>query len=130
MLIRLLRVYGYLYHLALALFLLGISLVAMLSSNRLRLPFLPWSGEELTAWLFWGSVLGLVSLLLAMTGVFRYLFILWSLVVLALMIRGYILQPVPFATPDDFYTAMWLLAGALLAFIASLTLLRVRPRRA
>jgi hypothetical protein len=130
LLARLLRVYSYLYHLALALFLLGLSLVAVISSNRLRLQFLPWTGDELTTWLLWGSILGLVSILLAMTGIFRYLFPLWSLVVVVLMVRGYILQPVPFATREDFYTAMWLLAGAVLAFLASLTLLRVRPRRA
>ena len=130
MLARLLRVYSYLYHLALALFLLGISLVAVLSSNRLRLQYLPWSGDELTTWLLWGSILGLVSILLAISGIFRYLFPLWSLVVLVLMVRGFILQPVPFATRGDFYLAMWLLAGALLAFVASLTLLRIRPRRA
>jgi hypothetical protein len=126
----LLRVYSYLYHLALALFLLGISLVAVISSNRLRLPILPWSDDELTTWLIWGSILGLTSVLLAVSGIFRYLFPLWSLIVVILMVRGYILQPLPFATREDFYTAMWLLGGAILAFLASLTLLRVRPRRA
>lgn len=125
-----LRFYSYIYHLALALFLLGLSIVALISSNTLRLPMLPWSGSELNQWLLWGSLLGIVSVVLAVTGIFRFLFPLWALVVLILMVRGYLLQPYPFSGPDAFTQALWLIAGALLAFIASLTLFRIRPRRA
>jgi hypothetical protein len=125
-----LRLYSYLYHLALALFLLGLSIVALLSSNVLKIPILPWSGSELTQWLFWGSLAGLLSIVLAVTGIFRYLFPLWALVVLVLLIRGYILQPIPFAGENDFRNALLLIFGALLAFLASLTLFTIRPRRA
>lgn len=125
-----LRLYSYLYHLVLALFLLGLSTVALISSNQLRLPMLPWSGAELNHWLFWGSLFGIVSIVLAVTGVFRYLFPLWSLTVLALMVRGFLIVPYPFPSRDSFYFALWLMAGALLAFLASLTLFRLRPRRA
>jgi hypothetical protein len=127
---RILRLYSYLYHLALALFLLGLSSIALLSSNVLKLPILPWNGAELNQWLFWGSVVGLISIGLAITGIFRYLFPLWALAVLVLLVRGYLLQPVPFAGKDEFQNAMLLTGGALLAFIASLTLLTIRPRRA
>jgi hypothetical protein len=125
-----LRFYSYLYHLGLALFLFGLSTVALLSSNTLKMPILPWTGAELTQWLFWGSIVGLISVGLAITGIFRYLFPLWALVVLVLLVRGYILQPIPFASTDEFQNAMLLTGGALLAFIASLTLLTIRPRRA
>ena len=126
---RLLRLYSYLYHLALALFLLGISAIALMSSNTLRIPILPWSGEELTQWLFWGSLFGILTIILAVTGIFRWLFPLWCLAVLVLLVRGYILTPVAFASNDEFAQALWLMAGALLAFLASLTLFRVRRRR-
>lgn len=130
MVARLLRVYSYLFHLILALFLLGISAIALLSSNTLRVPILPWTGDELNQWLFWGSIAGIVSVLLAITGIFRFLFPLWCLLVLVLLVRGYMLTPVPFSDGrEDFIQALWLMAGALLAFLASLTLFRGRRRR-
>ena len=124
-----LRAYSYLYHFVLALFLLGLSLVALLSSNTLRIPILPWSGEAATQWLLWGSLLGLLSVILAITGIFRYLFPLWALAVLAILVRGYVLQPIPFADRDEFQTAMLLTFGALIAFLASLTVFTMRPKR-
>ena len=78
MVARLLRLYSYLYHLALALFLLGLSLVALISSNTLKMPMLPWTGTDLNWWLLWGSILGIASIVLAITGMFRYLFPLWA----------------------------------------------------
>ena len=126
-----LRLYSYLYHTVLALFLLALSSVALISSNQLKLPMLPWSGPDLNYWLLWGSLLGILSVILAVTGIFRYLFPVWCLVVLGLMVRGYILTPYPFASKDAFYSSLWIIAGAFLAFLASLTLLRFgRPRRA
>jgi hypothetical protein len=125
-----LRLYSYLYHFVLALFLLGLSLIALLSSNVLKIPILPWSGSQLTQFLLWGSLAGLLSIVLAVSGIFRYLFPLWCLVVLVLLIRGYLLQPIPFEGKGDFQTAMLLTFGALIAFLASLTLFTVRRRRA
>jgi hypothetical protein len=125
-----LRFYSYLYHLVLALFLLGLASIALISSNQLKLPMLPWSGSELNQWLLWGSLLGILSVVLAVTGIFRYLFPLWSLVVLVLMIRGFLIVPYPFANQDAFYNAMMLIGGAALAFLASLTLFRMRSKRA
>ena len=125
-----LRAYSYIYHAVLALFLLGIATVALLSSNTLKIPILPWTGAAATQWLLWGSIFGLLSVVLAVTGIFRYLFPLWALAVLVLLIRGYILQPIPFSGPSDFQMAMLLTGGALLAFLASLTLFTLRPKRA
>jgi hypothetical protein len=124
-------VYSYLYHLVLCLFLLGISVVAMSTSNTLKLSMLPWTGADLTSWLLWGSLAGLISLILAVTGTFRFLFPLWALTVLILMVRGYIVNSYTFAGRSEFNTVMWMLAGAVLAFLASLTLFRAtRTRRA
>jgi hypothetical protein len=127
---RILRFCSYLYHLALVLFLLGLSTIAMLSSNVLKIPILPWTGAELTQWLFWGSLFGLLSIVLAITGIFRYLFPLWALIVLVLLVRGYLLQPIPFDGKDEFQRVLLLIAGALLAFLASLTVFTMRRRRA
>jgi hypothetical protein len=123
------RLYSYVYHLLLALFLLGVAVIAMTSSNTLRLPMLPWTGPELTQWLLWGSIAGLLSIVLAVTGIFRYLFPIWALIVLVIMVRGFLGARYPFPGPDAFRSALWLIAGAALAFLASLTLFRFRRVR-
>src|SRR4051794_1731553 len=124
-----LRVYSYLYHLVLCLFLLGLSIVASGSSTTVSLPMLPWSGSELKTWLLWGSLAGLVSIVLAITGMFRWLFPLWTLLVLVLMFQGFMVKPYTFEGKPAFYSTLWLIGGALLAFVASLTLFRSSRRR-
>ena len=125
-----LRAYSYIYHFVLALFLLGLATIALLSSNTLRIRILTWTGEAAKQWVLWGSIFGLLSVALAVTGIFRYLFPLWALAVVVVLVRGYLLQPIPFAGKDEFQTAMLMMAGAVLAFLASLTLFTMRPRRA
>ena len=130
MLAAVLRVYSYLYHLILSLLLLGISGIVLASGNHnLQMPMLPWEGDRLTQWLFWGSLAGLLSVILAATGRFRYLFPLWTLIVFVMMVRGFLIGPYHFGGPDSFYVTVLLIIGALLAFIGSLTVFRARARR-
>ena len=124
-----LRVYSYLYHLVLCLFLLGLAVVAMNSSSTLHLEMLPWSGSDLVSWLLWGSMAGILSIVLAITGIFRFLFPLWALTVLVMMVRGFLLKSYTFEGKPDFVNVLWLIGGAVLAFLASLTLLRARRSR-
>jgi hypothetical protein len=130
MMATLLRLYSYLYHGILALFLLGISVVAMTSdSHSLSLSMLPWKGDQLVHWLLAGSLIGLLSIVLAITGIFRPLFPIWALFVLLMMVWGYIIKPYGFSGTQEFYSVLWLIAGAFVAFLASLTLFRRRLRR-
>jgi hypothetical protein len=124
-----LRIYSYLYELALALFFLAISIVASSGSNSLSLPMLPWTGESLTHWLLGLSLIGIVSTLLAMTGWFRYLFPIWALVVLVLMVKGLFLGSYGFSGPEEFRGAVWLTVGALGAFLSSLIVLKKPVRK-
>ena len=123
-----LRLYSYLFHLILALFLLGVAIVASDPGQNLQLGMLPWKGEELHTWLLYGSIAGVIVVLLAITRLFPYLFPVWALVVLVLMIRGYFLQPYTFSGRPEFNLSLWLTGGALLAFLASLTIFRKRKR--
>ena len=129
MIARILRGYSYLYHLILCLFLLGVALIALMSTGTLRVEVLPWKGDDLIQWLLWGSLAGILSIILAITGVFRYLFPIWTLLVLIMLVRGYLLQPYTFGGKEPFYQTLWLIGGALIAFLASLTLFRSRRRR-
>jgi len=116
----LVRCYSYLYHLALAMFLLGLSLVATFShSHTLNLGMLPWKGVRLTCWLFGASLLGMLSILLALTGKLRFAFLLYALAVFGMMFRGYFVSGYSFRGKDEFRMAMWLTAGALVAIFGA-----------
>ena len=126
----LLRLYSYFYHAILCLGMLAVGLIAWLSTGHtLRLQMLPWEGVELRNWLFILGIFGMVSILLAISGFFRYLFPFWALFVAFMMVRGFLLQPYTFDGSEEFYWVLALIAGAILAFLGSLTLFRSRPRR-
>lgn len=130
MVARIFRLLAYLYHLIFALYLLGISIVALTSHNTLKMPFLPWSGEALTTWLIGGAIIGIVSIILAITGIFRYLFPVWAFAMLAVLVRGFLIRPYSFdGGKAEFQQIMMIIGGALLAFLISLTLFKREPRR-
>jgi hypothetical protein len=125
----LLRLYSYLYHLVLSLLLLGISGIAIASDvHTLNLTMLPWTGDELIHYVFYGSIVGLLSVVLAATGIFRYLFPIWALIIFVLMVRGFLISPYMFTGKDQFYSVLALIAGAFLAFLGSLTVFRKKRR--
>ena len=111
----LLRWFSYVFHGVLTLFLIFISVVAFTSGQPLQLGMLPWQGPALEWWVFFGAVAGLISVLLAVRNRWRLLFFLWSLAVLALMIRGYVFSHYHFAGAPAFHRALYLTAGAILA---------------
>ena len=114
-----LRLIGYLYHLLLSLFLLGVGIVATASAAQLSLGMLPWTGDELTHWVLALGATGIVSVVLAATGFFRYLLPIWAIAVFVQMVRGFFLSSYAFSGPDQFHTAIWLTVGALVALIGA-----------
>jgi len=126
----LLRIYSYLYHTALALLLLGISLVAIASrSHSLQLGMLPWKGRELTYWLLGISLAGLLSILLALMRKVRFLFLLYSIAIFVMMLRGYFLGGYAFSGKDEFRFAVLLTLGALLAIFGAWSRFRASSRK-
>lgn len=123
-----LRIFAYVYHLIFSLLLLALGGVAVLSgADNLKLEMTPWQGRQLKYWLLGMGLLGLASVILAMTGKVRFLLPLWSLAVLVLLVRGLFLSPAfTFSGPDQFNDGLYLTSGAALALLGSLTLLR-RP---
>ena len=110
------RYYSYLFHLVLALFLLAVSGLALGSgSPNLHLGMLPWSGQTLIYVLFFGAILGLAVVFLAMKGgPLRVLFLLWSLLVSILLVKGYIFSGYQFEG-TEFKTAIYLIVASLIA---------------
>jgi hypothetical protein len=110
---------SYLFHTLLALFLFAVASLALLSGTKsLHLDMLPWTGSTLIYVLFFGSLLGLVTILLALRRKLRALFFLWSLAVTVLLAKGYFLSGYHFA-PGEFRTALYLLAASVLALFGA-----------
>jgi hypothetical protein len=124
----LMRYFGYLFHGLLSLFLLGAAFMALISDlHTLRFAVLPWTGAALTYWLLGGAVVALASIVLAIQGVLRPLFFLWSLVVLVMLVRGYVFTGYGFS--GSVTTELVLLAGAALSLAGAWFGMR-RPARA
>lgn len=123
----LLRVFSYLYHAALTIFLLAISGLALSSApGTLNLKMLPWTGDTLAFILFFGSLFGLLTLILALSGRAAFLFFLWSLAVVVVMVKGYVFSGYGFAA-GEVKTAGYLILGSLIALIGAWPP-RKRPR--
>jgi len=125
----LMRFLSYLFHTLLALFLFAVSGFAMASGARsLHLDMLPWTGSTLTYVLFFGSLFGLVTIVLALKGMLRPLFFLWSLAVTVLLVKGYFLSGYHFAA-GEIRTALYLLAASILALFGAWFQMRRRLDR-
>jgi hypothetical protein len=123
------RLFSYLYHGILALFLLGISAIALSSGHSLHLRMLPWTGQRLAYWLLFSALAGLILVVLAIRRTWRALFFLWSLVVLVMMVRGYFFSSYYFRGKAEFHLALYLILGALIALCGAWFQLRREPRR-
>lgn len=120
-----LRFYSYIFHFALAILLLGLALVCYASGlHNLNLGMLPWTGEVLSRWLLGLGLVGLLAVILALTGVFRYLLPLYAAAACVMLFRGFFLGGYVFGGRGDFYRAIWLTLAALAAFLCSLLLFK------
>jgi hypothetical protein len=119
----LLRVFCYLFHTILCLVLIALGVVAVRSGvTDMKLETLPWQGAELNHWLIIMGAIGLLCVILAVTGKARFLLALWSIYVLGILVRGVFFNPtVSFSGSEDFHNWLWLIGGAGIAFIGSLT---------
>ena len=107
--------YSYFFHALLALFLAAVSSLALgTTPQSLHLEMLPWTGSTLAYAVCFGSLFGLLTIVLAVLGRLRFLFFLWALVVALLMIKGYFFSGYRFE-PGNVRTAVYLVVGALIA---------------
>lgn len=108
------RLFSFCFHGVLALFLLAIAAVAWSSGQALHLEMLPGQGPGLTRWLFFSALAGLIALVLALRRTWAWLFVLWSLAVLAILVRA-LAGSYHFAGPAEFHRALYLAGGAAVA---------------
>lgn len=115
----LLRYFSYLFHGLLALLLLAISGLTLASgATNLHLGMLPWTGSTLIYVVFFGSLAGLISVILAIRGRWRWLFFLWSLAVTVLLVKGYVFSGYHFA-PGEARKALYLILASLIALLGA-----------
>lgn len=125
LIVRLLRICSYLFHLALCLFFVGIATVTFAGGqHNLNLGMMPWKGVELTQWLLGLGILGIITTLAAAFGIFRFGFPLWCLFVVVMIIRGYFLSAYAYNGRDEFNFVLWMLGASVVSLLVSLTLLR------
>jgi len=123
----LLHIYSYLFHLALALFLTGIAVVAKIAdAPNFDLAMLPGSDARLVNYLFWVNLAAIVSVILAILGKLRWLYPIYGIAVFALAVRGFFLSPYSFDGMDPFKQAIWFTLGALVAMLGSISQVRRR----
>lgn len=121
--------FSYLFHLLLALLLLGFAGIALANgSHSLHLEMLPWSGPTLEYILSGGALFDLLSLFLAVTGRLRFLFLLWSVAVAVVLTKGYIFSSYRFG-PGELRHVSYLIAAAWVAVAGAAFRLRAQPDR-
>ena len=111
-----LRLFSYVFHLVLTVFLVGIAIIAATSHQPLNLRMLPFSGESVVHDVLLLGVIGFLVTILALTNIFRYFFPIWAAAIAYLTVRGYFFSGYVFANPNDFKTALWLTIAAVGAF--------------
>ena len=109
---------SYVFHGLLCLILFAVSSVAFVSGAQLHLDMLPWTGSTLLYALLFGSLAGLVTLVLAIKGTWRPLFFLWSLAVVVLLLKGYLFSGYRFS-PSEFGPVMLVIVGSWIALLGS-----------
>lgn len=121
--------YSYLFHTVLALAVLLMTVVVKSSNMEagFRLGYVPFRGEELVAVLMYSAIIGLITIILAVTRIFPYAFPVYALIVLVQGVRWFLLGSSTYSGQDEFRGALWLLVGMFGAFLSSLIVLR--PRR-
>ena len=122
---------SYVFHGLLCLILFAVTSVAIAGGGQtLHLGMLPWTGSTLLYALLFGSLAGLVTVVLAINGRWRPLFFVWSLAVAVLLLKGYIFSGYRFS-PGEFGPVMCLIVGSWIALLGSFARMvrQLRARR-
>jgi hypothetical protein len=108
------RYFSFVFHGLLAIILIAVSGVALASGRALRLDMLPWTGFTLVCVVFFGSLFGLATVVLAFRRQLSALFFVWTLVVAVLLLKGYVFSSYYFE-PGDLGLALFEIAASLLS---------------
>ena len=128
------RIFSFVFHFLLGLVMAAVGFIALISNQHtLQISVLPWTGPTLTYCLFFIGLAAIVITVLAAMRILPLLFVVWSLAVFVMLVRGYFLSSYNFGM-TGVSTALYLIGGSLLALIGSALQMRsgdrsVRRRR-
>jgi hypothetical protein len=109
------RYYSYIFHGLLALFLIGVSGMALAAGpTSLHLDMLPWKGATLTYVVFFSGLFGLLAVALAFLRKLPVLLLIWSVAASVMLIKGYVFSGYSFE-PGGVLIAVELIVGSLVA---------------
>ena len=115
-----LRVYSYIFETILCVMGLLLCGFGLAVKVPLHVAWLPWSSEHLLAWVLSLSLVGLIAVALAAKGNSRAVLVLFSAAVTYILLRGLFLNTqYQFSGPTDARNSLWLVLGAVVAFIGS-----------
>ena len=125
-----LRLYSYLYHAVICLLSLGVCFLASSGGNTdLKIGWLPATGPAGFHILLYSAIIGLLCLALALTGLFRWAFPVWCLLVVIQFVRWFLFNGgYTFASQEEFKWILLIIAGAFGAFLSSLQMLKSKAR--
>jgi hypothetical protein len=123
----LLRYFSYVFHGLLAVILLAVSGIALgTAPASLRLGMLPWTGSTLAYVVFFASLFGLATVILALLRKLPALLFVWSLAVTVMLIKGYVFSGYGFDR-GGWLTALLLVVASLIAIAGAWS--QMRPAR-
>jgi hypothetical protein len=121
----LLSIFSFAFHAVLSLVMVALAGVSLTSGEALRLEQVPGEGATAAYWLLAGFVIGGLSTLFGALGKARLLFLVWTVVVFLVMVRGYIFSAYTFEGMDHFRISVLIMAGAFVAMLGGFAQWRV-----
>ena len=123
-----LRAYSFVFHLTLSVFLLGAAGIAIGRHESLSLSVLPFADADAMRNVILLGIFGLLCSLAALTRFFKFVFVLWSGLILYIMFTGFFMGPYSVSGTQEAKGAAWLTFGALGAFLGAVWGFKVRRR--
>ncbi|MGA7241521.1 MAG: hypothetical protein WBY44_37915 [Bryobacteraceae bacterium] len=116
-----------LFHLLFCLSAVALAVFAMASAPQsLRLGMLPWTGVALARILLFSGLFGLFSVVLAVLGKLRFLFLFWTLAVAGVLLNNLLFSSYRFP-PGEWRPAVYLVLAAWLAVLGAIFLMFGKP---
>jgi hypothetical protein len=121
----LLRSFANAFHFAVAAFLGGVGFVIKESGSKIvNLNMLPWKDDDLVPGLFLSCGLGILAVLLNVSGKFPWMLPVNCFLLAFVLHQGYFFKPYTFDGLESFQWAAVLVAGAWGAFLSSLVVFK------
>lgn len=123
-----LKLYSFLFHLALSIFFISIAIIAQSNNQLLHLEMLPFDQSRLISRVTLLSLCGFISIFLAIVRIYEFVFPLWNIAFVVILVWGFFFTAYTFSGPGGLERALFYIFLAILALLGSLLVLAPRRR--